>query len=59
MPRFVWVIALLVAVVLAALGVFGIVRYHDSPGGVIFHAFVLLCAGYLGLTAVRRGSRSG
>jgi hypothetical protein len=26
---------LLIAVVFAALGVFGIVRYHDSPGGVI------------------------
>jgi hypothetical protein len=35
---------------------FGILRYHDSSGGVIFHAFVLLCAGYLAFWAVRRSS---
>jgi hypothetical protein len=48
------ILILLCAVVLGALGVFGIVRYHAHPGDVAFHAFVLLCAGCLAVTAVRR-----
>ena len=42
------------AALLAFFGVFGIVRFHASAGGVTFHAFVLLCGGYLAMLALRR-----
>jgi hypothetical protein len=46
-------LVLLCAAVFAALGVFGIVRFHASFAGVTFHAFVLLCSVYLASTALR------
>jgi hypothetical protein len=45
---------LIVAVILAFFGVFGIIRFHASAEGVTFHAFVLLCGAYLAVLALRR-----
>jgi hypothetical protein len=45
---------LICAALLAFFGVFGIVRFHASAGGVTFHAFVLLCGAYLAMLALRR-----
>jgi hypothetical protein len=44
---------LLCAAVLAFFGVVGIIRFHDSAGGVTFHAFVLLCGAYVASLAIR------
>jgi len=45
---------LLLAAVLAALGVIGIVRFSSSPSGVAFHALVLAAGGYLAVLGLRR-----
>jgi hypothetical protein len=47
---------LICAAVLAFFGVFGIIRFHSSAGGVTFHAFVLLCGAYLATLTIRRGN---
>jgi hypothetical protein len=56
MPAFRRVMVLLCAALLVAAGVYGIVEFRASTASVVFHAFVLLCGGYLASTALRRES---